>query len=256
MGQTVKTEHMEQLKQHHEFSGIILAGGKSSRMGTDKASLCLNGKSFLDIQIEKLRRAGAGEILISCRSSSPEGPALSDGIHTSEIHVDGIRSDEKPPRPGTDYRSCRIPAHELPAHPVSARIPQNGSLLRRIPDLIPDCGPLGGMYSCFSECRFPFALVLSVDTPLLTADTLIRLLDAHIASPHDATVLSFRGRIQPLIAVYRTDTAGILRELIRQKKLAVRAFLDRLDCQFIEYHGDEKELLNCNTKEDLTLFQA
>lgn len=215
-----------------KFTGIILAGGKSSRMGTDKALLHLNGKSFLEIQIEKLCRIGAGEILISCRPESQKKHDFSTGIFTTE------------------------PADRSGMEPVSDRIPDDIPPVRRIPDLIPDRGPLGGMYSCFSECRFPHALVLSVDTPLLTDDTLIRLLDTHISSPHDATVLSFQGKIQPLIAVYRTDNAGILRELIRQNKLAVRAFLDRLDCQFAEYHGDEKELLNCNTKEDLTLFQA
>ena len=37
------------------FSMIVLAGGKSSRMGTDKADLTIGDKTFLQIQIEKGR---------------------------------------------------------------------------------------------------------------------------------------------------------------------------------------------------------
>lgn len=36
-----------------QMSMILLAGGLSSRMGSDKADLCWNGKTFLEHQIEK-----------------------------------------------------------------------------------------------------------------------------------------------------------------------------------------------------------
>lgn len=47
------------------YSGVILAGGKSSRMGRNKADLILNNKTFLEIQIDKLRNIGFEEILVS-----------------------------------------------------------------------------------------------------------------------------------------------------------------------------------------------
>lgn len=50
-----------------EFTGLILAGGKSSRMGQNKALLQLDGKSLLQWQADKLRLLGVGEILISAR---------------------------------------------------------------------------------------------------------------------------------------------------------------------------------------------
>lgn len=48
-----------------ELSMVVLAGGRSSRMGTDKSNLRLQGSSFLEYQIEKGRKLGITDILVS-----------------------------------------------------------------------------------------------------------------------------------------------------------------------------------------------
>lgn len=50
---------------YQHFSGIILSGGKSTRMGRDKAQLMLKEKTLLEWQIEKLHAVGITDILIS-----------------------------------------------------------------------------------------------------------------------------------------------------------------------------------------------
>lgn len=50
---------------YSELSCIILAGGKSRRMGQDKAKLVWNNKTFLEWQIEKAESLGIQDILIS-----------------------------------------------------------------------------------------------------------------------------------------------------------------------------------------------
>jgi molybdopterin-guanine dinucleotide biosynthesis protein A len=50
------------------FSAVILAGGKSSRMGRDKAFLEIGGETLLAGQIKIVRAAGAAEIFISGRA--------------------------------------------------------------------------------------------------------------------------------------------------------------------------------------------
>lgn len=63
------------------FSMIILAGGKSSRMGRDKADLCLEGKTFLQIQIEKGRQLGIRDIQVSgYRGRGCEIPVTPDRV--------------------------------------------------------------------------------------------------------------------------------------------------------------------------------
>ncbi len=53
------------------FSALLLAGGKSSRMGQDKAGLILEGKTLWRRQLDLLRELGAEEILVSQKSDGP-----------------------------------------------------------------------------------------------------------------------------------------------------------------------------------------
>jgi len=52
------------------FSAVILAGGKSSRMGRDKAWLEIGGQTLLARQVELVREIGAREIYISGRAET------------------------------------------------------------------------------------------------------------------------------------------------------------------------------------------
>ena len=69
------------------FSGVVLAGGKSSRMGQDKASLLVSGETLLMRQLRLLAEAGCDELLVSAANStlkiatpSPSVRVLSDKI--------------------------------------------------------------------------------------------------------------------------------------------------------------------------------
>ena len=53
------------MQQEKSFSMIVLAGGESRRMGTDKAQLTINGHTFLETQIQKGREPGIKDILVS-----------------------------------------------------------------------------------------------------------------------------------------------------------------------------------------------
>jgi len=70
-----------------KFSAVILAGGRSSRMGHDKGSLIVDGQSLLARQIEVARAAGAGEVFISGRADNSytdfDCPVLLDRLPNS-----------------------------------------------------------------------------------------------------------------------------------------------------------------------------
>lgn len=95
MGKVVK-------KLKAKFVGVVLAGGKSIRMGQDKALLTINTKSLLDRSIDLLQQLDASEVIV-CRNDGssnsvpdvyPELGPLS-GIHAA-LHA-------------TDYSILLIP---------------------------------------------------------------------------------------------------------------------------------------------------
>jgi molybdenum cofactor guanylyltransferase len=53
------------------FDAVLLAGGKSTRMGTDKAGVLLQGKPLWRRQLATLRALGPEEIFISGRDDGP-----------------------------------------------------------------------------------------------------------------------------------------------------------------------------------------
>ena len=52
----------------NDLSAVLLAGGESRRMGTDKAMILFRGKPLWQIQLETLRRLRPAEIFLSVRT--------------------------------------------------------------------------------------------------------------------------------------------------------------------------------------------
>ena len=52
----------------NDLSAVLLAGGESRRMGTDKATFLFRGKPLWQIQLETLRRLRPAEIFVSART--------------------------------------------------------------------------------------------------------------------------------------------------------------------------------------------
>ena len=50
------------------FSAVLLAGGESRRMGTDKATFLFHGKPLWQVQLETLRKLRPAEIFLSART--------------------------------------------------------------------------------------------------------------------------------------------------------------------------------------------
>lgn len=53
------------MKRKERYSLLLLAGGKSSRMGKNKAELQYEGKSFAELVVAKVRNIGIEEIYVS-----------------------------------------------------------------------------------------------------------------------------------------------------------------------------------------------
>lgn len=90
---------MTAMKLRDDITGIVLAGGKSSRMGTDKALLNVRGKTFIQHVAETLQKV-CSAVSISANAGEPYKflglPIMKDifqdcgplaGIHSALIHA-------------------------------------------------------------------------------------------------------------------------------------------------------------------------
>ena len=179
-----------------QLTAVILAGGKSQRMGEDKAFLDLEGQPFIEHILQVVK-----------------------GL-TQEVMV--IANTKQ-------YDSLDVPIY---------------------PDLIEDCGPVGGIYTAMKRVKTPYFLVLSCDIPLLRVAVLEHLIEKSI--PCAANILTIGERWQPLTAIYNSRTLPIFKKALDTKKLKLRSLLSLMDLHTIACPEDLIPCLNnINTPNDL-----
>ncbi|WP_299441221.1 molybdenum cofactor guanylyltransferase [uncultured Aquimarina sp.] len=177
------------LRKKPTITGIILAGGKSSRMGQDKGLKLHNGKPFIQHIINAIESV-TNEILII----------------TSSI----------------DYEIFEYPC---------------------IPDLIPDKGPVGGIYTGLKHTKTEQNLVLSCDVPFVTSTVLNNLISEY-ESNYD--VITYEDI--PLITLYSKSAERIFFESIEKKRLSLRKTLSTLKVKSIPIEENiEPYVKNINT---------
>jgi molybdopterin-guanine dinucleotide biosynthesis protein A len=160
-------------------TGVVLAGGKSSRMGFNKACIEFGGKRLIEATVDCLR-ALFPEVLI-------------------------IANDP----PLYAYLGVKV-----------------------IPDLIPDSGSLGGIYTGLSAASHPACFFVACDMPFLNAD-LIKLLIRE-AEGWDVVVPRVGGELQPLHAVYAKSCLPLIKEAIDGGVLKIARFFPKAKVKIIE----------------------
>lgn len=93
-----------------EFSAIVLAGGKSSRMGRDKADLPFLGTSLLEYQISLLKHLGLDDIMVSGKDCSLPGVRCIPDLCPERGPLAGIASCMREAR----HESCLVMAVDTP----------------------------------------------------------------------------------------------------------------------------------------------
>ena len=153
------------------LSGLVLAGGKSTRMGRDKALIKYDGLPLIEHQIRKLAEAGCKPIFISGRGYEKFG--------------------------------------------------------QTVEDLIPDCGPMGGIYSGLKKVDSDRCLVLAVDLPHVRA-SFLQLLIEKSSGVDVAYPVSTHGA-EPLCAVYRKECClPVMEKFIQNKELSLQNLIQTI----------------------------
>src|SRR6185295_9481229 len=131
-----------------------------------------------------------------------------------------------------------------------------GSNFRRVADVYPQWGALGGIHAALAACKSDWAIVVACDLPFVTAELFSFL--ASFCLDHDAVVpIQQDGRPQPLAALYRVDPclqrATELIEAGRRRPLDLLETVKTRWVSFAEIRNleqSERFFVNINTPSD------
>lgn len=123
---------------------------------------------------------------------------------------------------------------------------------RNIPDIYPECGPVGGLHAALKACRSDALFCVTCDMPLITAE-LVQELCNQMTEEIDAVILKEDGRIHPTCGIYRKSAVNIFEQQILEGNYRMMRVLDRLRVKYvtIDPQTGSWQLKNINTPEDL-----
>ncbi len=98
----------------NEMSGVVLVGGKNKRMGIPKAELELGGRTFLEIQVQKLRELGIEDIMISGYDKAIDGTRAVADIYPGKGPISGVHASLK----AAKKPACLVLSVDTPLVPV------------------------------------------------------------------------------------------------------------------------------------------
>jgi molybdopterin-guanine dinucleotide biosynthesis protein A len=131
--------------------------------------------------------------------------------------------------------------------------------LRMVADVVPGKGAPGGVHAALQEARTAWVLAVACDMPFVQPVAVRVLLDAR-APEVDAVCFTVEGRVQPLLAAYRTSLAGTWGEALREGDPSLRELLSRSRARLLPEEAlrrvdvDLRSLVNVNTPEDLRRY--
>lgn len=119
---------------------------------------------------------------------------------------------------------------------VVTRRPDGLAALRRrgvrvVPDRFAQPHPMGGLLSGLDDCVWEYAFVCGADMPYVSP-ALARAL-GEAASGYGAAVPRWKGRLEPLCAVYARRVRGVLRGMVAEQRWGLADLLDIVPTRYL-----------------------
>lgn len=127
--------------------------------------------------------------------------------------------------------------------------------VRCVCDVMPDMGPLGGMFAGFAAARFTDIWLVGCDMPFVSPEAARWILDIKQSLRVDAVVPFIDGTVHPLHGIYAKSGAAAILPLLSENRRAVNGFLQQVRCErvaqsfFALYGMDSRFVFNVNTPE-------
>jgi molybdenum cofactor guanylyltransferase len=271
------------------FSAVILAGGRSSRMGMPKAALPFGDSTILERLIDSLT-ASFAEIVVVAAPLSDEPFSLDRVLqHRAGLKAASADISSDPADAASDPADAASDPDDVPPSGALENLKHRTNLIIKRDDA-PFEGPVGALRRGIARATGDIVFACSCDLPLLRSDLAIAIcgiLDGQpatipvtrtpgelasrsgesasiqvsdVAFPtnrFDAVIPTIEGFLQPLCAAYRRQpaiTALLAMETADERRLT--AIADRLKVNVVdevllsEIDPDLRSFLNVNTAED------
>jgi molybdopterin-guanine dinucleotide biosynthesis protein A len=141
------------------------------------------------------------------------------------------------------------------------RSPERAAPLpREVHDIVPGCGPLGGLHAALTAARGEALLLVACDMPYLSSAFVAHLFS--LAGDADIVVPQSERGYHPLCAVYTNACLEPVAARLGERRLKMRELLDSLQTcvvplESIRRFGDPDRLLtNVNTPADYAGLEA
>jgi molybdopterin-guanine dinucleotide biosynthesis protein A len=184
------------------LSLAILAGGRSSRMGTDKAFVRVLGRPLIEEILSQSAGLGMESLIITNR----------------------------------------------PAEYAYLGVPLFG-------DVLPDKGPLGGLYTALHSATRPHVLCIACDMPFVVRPLLDFLVS--LIPEGDAIVPRLAGEAEPFRAIYARACLAPIRAALDAGRMRMISFFPDVRVRFVDeaeidqFDPQHLSFFNVNTPDDL-----
>lgn len=127
------------------------------------------------------------------------------------------------------------------------------------PDLIPDQGALGGLYTGIHYSSFPHVFCVACDMPFLKSSVIRYLIDQ--TKDYDVVVPRTEDGLQPLHAIYSKNCLDAIRRIMEQKHFKIIDIYPLVkvnivtEDEFLHLDPARESFLNVNTPEELGLIK-
>jgi molybdopterin-guanine dinucleotide biosynthesis protein A len=155
---------------------------------------------------------------------------------------------------GQDKAKLRLGGKSLLSHARAAALLAGFQvrIIRR--DLVPSCGPLGGVYTGLRRTRSDIVLFLSCDMPFVSAGLIERLSDK--LRPATKAVFLVGERPGFPFVLHRSVLA-VVEDLLQEREYSIQTLAGRLKSAYLRLPRSESyATLNVNTPEEFAVAKA
>lgn len=233
-----------------EIPCVILAGGRSARMGADKCFLDFKAKSLIEWQFEKMSKLFAS-VFISCKADK-FGGKFGEKTLIFDENLEFLNQNSKNSlnsnlnSQGANLR-VNLSAN-LNSQGVNSAL--NANLAKPKREKMADFSSMLALYSVLKAFENKFVFIIGVDTPFVSEKSIQRL----ILSANEALMIvpSVANRAHFLCAFYHSQIAPLCLKCLQNGIYKISALSQNLPpnaLKFVEF-SNENEFFNLNTPQD------